>query len=370
MIVLGAGFGDEGKGATVARLVEKAPNPMVIRFNGGHQAGHTVIKDGKRHVFSSFGSGTLHDAPTYWSKYCTVYPTALLNELKILQGYKDILTLNPLFDVQLFIDPLCPITTPFDIIANHHYEKGNQHGTVGVGFGQTIQRMEDHCTLYAQDLLFDYVLTQKLKLIQEYYGWCRTMEWIKMEADFIKDVELMRKQDSIQINVPVLNQRTCIFEGAQGIMLDQDFGFFPHVTRSNTTSKNAFQIIDDFNLDKEATEIYYVTRAYQTRHGIGPMSNEHTHIELKNNENETNITQTFQGEFRTGILDVDLLRYAIQTDDQFSRGLLKNLVITCTNQTKVPFPVTLGNKRYDATPYELAEMTGYTFRRVLVPNGA
>ncbi|HSY75885.1 MAG TPA: adenylosuccinate synthetase, partial [Bacteroidia bacterium] len=65
-IVVGLGYGDESKGSTTAFLCQQGSNPLVIRYCGGHQAGHTVIYSGKRHVFSNFGSGTLQGAPTYW----------------------------------------------------------------------------------------------------------------------------------------------------------------------------------------------------------------------------------------------------------------------------------------------------------------
>jgi len=84
-IVVGLGYGDEGKGLTTDFLCGQSKFPLVIRFNGGHQAGHTVVtKDGVRHVFSSFGAGTLRNAPTYWSRYCTFSPAYLLYELESL----------------------------------------------------------------------------------------------------------------------------------------------------------------------------------------------------------------------------------------------------------------------------------------------
>ncbi|MEM9930725.1 MAG: adenylosuccinate synthetase, partial [Bacteroidota bacterium] len=80
-IVLGLAFGDEGKGVTTDYLCRQAERPLVIRFSGGHQAGHTVVSpQGRRHVFSNFGAGTLAGAPTFWSKYCTFHPVGYANE--------------------------------------------------------------------------------------------------------------------------------------------------------------------------------------------------------------------------------------------------------------------------------------------------
>ena len=85
---------------------------MVIRFNGGHQAGHTVVHEGQRHVFSSFGAGTLQGVPTYFNKDCTIFPRAIVNEHNSLGEYGTVPA--PI----LYVHPLCPVTTPFDIQSN------------------------------------------------------------------------------------------------------------------------------------------------------------------------------------------------------------------------------------------------------------
>jgi len=140
--VIGLLYGDEGKGITTSFLSQNKPMATVIRSNGGHQAGHTVQYKGFRHVFSQFGSGTLQSTPTFISKNCTIYPPAILKEYSLIEQYKPI----------LMVDPLAMITTPFDIGQNRILEQINKHGSVGVGFGQTIQRNEDNYKLFAQDL--------------------------------------------------------------------------------------------------------------------------------------------------------------------------------------------------------------------------
>ena len=333
-IVLGLGFGDEGKGHVVSYLCSQNPDSLVVRFHGGHQAGHTVVFNGVRHVFSSLGSGTLQGIPTLWSKNCTFYPTALKNEFEILR--KKIVGFMP----DLYVDPLCPVTTPFDVYANL---KDCQHGTVGVGFGKTIERHEKYFKLHFQDLFFDSILRAKLSNIRQYYGVPRGSNFHldTKEQEFLDDVRQIREyywlKSSKKLHISVF--KNIIFEGAQGILLDMDFGFFPNVTRSNTTSKNAFELLKEFNLQSYPEmlfniEIYYVTRSYQTRHGLGFMTNETDSLMLANNENETNRSDGKQGKFRIGTLDPNLLSYAIQCDDIFSNGYIKNLVITCLDQTK------------------------------------
>lgn len=124
-------------------------------------------------------------------------------------------------------------------------------------------------------------------------------------------------------------------------MLDQDMGFFPNVTRSNTTCKNALEIINGLATDTYC-EIWYVTRSYQTRHGNGFMTNEDKPITLVNNENETNVQHQFQGTFRTSKLDPELLDFAL-TADAFNHStemlLFKNLFITCNDQHEFPLTI-------------------------------
>lgn len=313
MIVVGLGFGDEGKGLTTSFLCSQVKNPLVVRFNGGHQAGHTVVYNGERHVFSSFGSGTLQGAPTYWSAYCTFYPTAFLNEWNIFKK-------SPL----VFINPLCPVTTPYDVEYNKYREKMNGHGSVGVGFGTTIDRHQKNYKLYVQDLFHEKILFEKLKMIQKYYKDAFGITGVDT-LGFLDDIAQAKNLIWLATDA-ILSQFDPIFEGAQGILLDQDFGFFPNVTRSNTTSKNAVKMYSP------AEDIYYVTRCYQTRHGNGFMTNEHKTIKLINNDDETNIYNIYQRHFRVAPIDTDLINYSIECDSNFSKDLEKNLIITCVDQ--------------------------------------
>jgi adenylosuccinate synthase len=223
--------------------------------------------------------------------------------------------------LQPYIDPLCPITTPFDVISNQIKTK---HGSVGVGFGETINRQENHFTLFAKDLKYKNILDRKLHNIQEYYGLIGYSNELNL---FLSDVQEMLKIVRIE---KTKHKGDLIFEGAQGILLDQKFGFFPYVTRSNTTSKNAISLIDKYC----QPEIYLVTRAYQTRHGKGPMTNENVPIKLVNNEKETNILNKWQGEFRVAPLDKELINYAIECEELIS-DLPKNIIMTCCDQVEI-----------------------------------
>lgn len=365
-IVIGLGFGDEGKGLMTDYLCSQQPQPWVVRFNGGHQAGHTVVtKNGGRHVFSSVGSGTLRGAPTYWSSYCTFYPPGFLTEYKALRQQGT--------EPQFYIDAQSPVTTFYDVIYNRSLEQSRDpHGSCGLGFGVTIERHESGCKLCAGDLYSAAGVEMKLKDIAQYYNKKLTDSGNTVLAEIyhtydmeqIEDLYLRSVQESntcmkLAEEKTLFNElkakgASLVFEGAQGVLLDMDHGFFPHVTRSNTTSKNALEIIHRNGLPSPS--VYYITRSYQTRHGAGPLRNESLPLPLQHTGNETNVHNPWQGSFRKAVLDVDLLTYAIRCDSRFSPRSARHLVITCLDQTGPAFPATFQDSLRFIMPGELANM--------------
>lgn len=299
--IVGLGFGDEGKGKVTDFLCSRNSDPIVARFSGGQQAGHMVMKEGHSHVFSNFGSGTLKYIPTYWSKYCTVDPVGIVNEYQILKdkGY------NP----ELFIDPRCPITTPFDKLCNQNSSLINKNGSCGVGVGTTFKREENFYSLLFEDLFFPSIVEMKLNLIRDYYCYNINDVTDKFLEDFLYCCKFIRSKNFIfKRNQKIITDYfSIIFEGSQGLLLDQHYGFFPHCTPSNVGTKNIIEIGYE-------PEVWLVTRAYQTRHGNGPMTNEDREFKI-NNKYEHNTTHEYQGEFRTSMLDLDLLKYAIMKDE-------------------------------------------------------
>jgi adenylosuccinate synthase len=247
------------------------------------------------------------------------------------------------------------ITTPFDILKNIKLDSLNLHGTVGVGFGTTIKRNEDFFHLYARDLQYPKIRDIKLKLLQEkYYEYIslansktqKIIDDFKLACDdLVSRFDIVNTIYDIYLlgsSIPT-DYFDLIFEGGQGIMLDMDYGFFPHVTRSNTTSKNAIEIINKLGItiNERNVDTYYITRAYQTRHGNGPMTNEGMDISyIKDNPLETNVNDGWQGVFRKSILDIGLLRYAFDCDNYNNPKSRKNVVVTCLDQVPDKVPVT------------------------------
>lgn len=314
-IVIGMGFGDEGKGRVVDYLCQTTRPKAVVRFSGGHQAAHTVwLNEKKYHVFSNFGSGTLRNINTYISKFCTVDPVGILNEYYCLNN-----DVNPF----IFIDRKCPVVTPYDKLHNKKSDKYNKNGTCGVGFGTTLQRESDFYSLLFEDLYNPTILKIKLDMISNYYE-----NQYNIDIDlFIDECEnLINRMGVLRSNITntIKYDDGFIFEGSQGLLLDQDIGFFPHVTRGNVCLKN----LNKMGVSKDSY-LYLVTRAFQTRHGNGPITNLHHDFDIKNNPYEINGYNENQGHFRRSMLDLDLLKYSVGKNADIKAHPNKVLVVTC-----------------------------------------
>lgn len=320
-IVVGLGYGDEGKGMTVSHLIKKSKDPIVIRFSGGQQAGHTVHIEDIKHICSNFGAGVLQGIPTYFSEHTTFYPVTIAREIEVLsrKGIK-----NP----KLYLHPMAKITTPWDVYENEHCDANREHGTCGLGVGKTMARNKNNYTLTAIDLLHEETLKAKIKTIGEL-----TNKGGKLPKQLAIDLEefweaIWTVRWEIRDNHFLLNYHTLIFEGSQGVLLDKDHGAFPNVTYANTTSKNAMEICDKLNIKKR--HVYGVTRAYHTRHGNGYFHEDE--IELKDTHHETNVNNEYQGEFKIARLDYELLDYATAIELIYSYGFKRTLMVTCCNQ--------------------------------------
>ena len=332
-IIIGLQFGDEGKGRSVDFLCLSSSNPIVIRFSGGQQVGHTVILDDKKHIHSNYGSGTLRGIPTYYTEHCCAYLNSMSVELEILKQKG----VTP----RVFFHPLVKMTTPYDQAYNRILEKEKRHGSCGMGIGSTMKRHnETGYKLHAIDFKYPNIVKAKLQNIKEYYYnlildnglSCKDFEdeYSENETYFLDQIEknLFEVMDYSYLQ----KYDTIIFEGSQGILLDMDHGFFPNVTYANTTSKNALEICKHLGV---VPEIWYVTRCYQTRHGNGWMS-ETANINLINTDEEINITNEWQGKFRIKEIDYDLINYSLSIDKTYVDKIFpeadKNLIVTCMDQ--------------------------------------
>lgn len=364
-IVVDLTFGDGGKGITVANLCNNMKNNLVIRFSGGPNAGHAVIHNGIKHTFSSFGSGTLQGQDSYFSEHTSMYLPNLCREYEELKS-KGV-------DPVLFLNPLVTVITPRDVAYHRLMESINNHSSTGIGHGHAMKRnATTPYKLYAIDFTYPEIFSQKMMYINNYYD--NKVKELNDKDLLYKYMEILRDANNdywpiyhkykfefpfkvSTLNDIVENYQNCIFEGSQGILLDMDHGNFPYVTYANTTSKNALEIIKNSIFVKNP-EIYYVTRCYQTRHGNGWMSNDRK-VNLINNEEEINVYNKFQGEFRVSEFDYKMIDYAIEIDNIYSNGIKKNLVVSCMDQRPdFTLMLSLISKRISNIYYNSSPHTG------------
>ena len=331
-IIIGALFGDEGKGLTTNYLCSQRPDlsKIVVRFSGGQQAGHTVIKDGIKHIHSNYACGVLDGLESYYTEHCTLYPNYIAKE-------KDKLEDKGIYNPKLIVHPFSMLTTPSDVAYNRIREKRVKHGSCGMGIGATMTRNNTTgYKLYAIDIVNHDLFMAKLSKISQYYQSIIQKEDLKEFLDIEKrEMELYAKVYNQCFQISDYNYLRSfdliIFEGSQGILLDMDHGIFPNVTYANTTSKNAISVCKKLGIVN--IEMFYITRCYQTRHGEGWMSNNKP-VLLINTEEEINKQNIWQGDFRTVEMDYNLLNYAIAIDSQYCSDLptRRSLVITCMDQ--------------------------------------
>jgi adenylosuccinate synthase len=345
-IVIGANYGDEGKGITTDYLAQEWAG-IVVRFNGGAQAAHTVHRinpytnDIDRHVFGHFSSASLQGVPTYLGPKFVVNPMYFVKELKELQN----LLLSPV----VYMHPDCYVTTMFDMLINRIIAKRNQHGTCGAGFNETITRCYDKNMLLRVRDLYHYP-EGIIKNIQRFYLPARLYELgltyqeietelYDKELDLMYDVTCSSIEEMLKYSWGrdlqcLQNYKNVVFEGAQGLLLDEKLGVFPHVTRSRTGGNNASAIIKEVN-EKATVDVYYITRPYLTRHGNGPLDWEEPMPSFV--VDETNVENEFQGALRYAPLALQSFANRINSDFNYNfLGLnsSKNTMVTCMDQMR------------------------------------
>lgn len=321
-IVIGANYGDEGKGQTVHSLSDH--DTCVVRFNGGAQAGHTVEHHGDRNVFHQLGSGTYRGATTYLGPECIVNPHVYMLER------------NKFPTASMCIDTRARITTLTDIVINQLRERelgNNRHGSCGMGINETVYRHGILPLTLADINTFEFEI--HVRNIWSNYGPCRLIE-LRLEHLIDTYFEELTEQ---MVTQSIADMRymyhTCIkvqtfdelagmfsnfvFEGAQGLLLsERNMQWYPHLTRSDTGVTNAMAILGETDTHSiiESLQVVYVTRPYTTRHGAGPLKHEWQAVPYSKVADATNVPNEFQGTIRYAPLNVDLMAEHIRLDFQ------------------------------------------------------
>lgn len=318
------------------------PGSLVVRANGGAQAGHTVQRpDGTRHVFHHVGSGALQGAATLLSRFYVHNPLLLEAECEALATAVGI--------PEILADPSGQVTTPWDMMINQIAEEIRgcaRHGSCGLGINETLRRgADEELMIRAGDLGDADRLARAARRVQQEWVPARLAElelvpdsvWrqrlaspVVLEA-FLNSCarfSLFVQWDEGTRAVEAARRGALLFEGAQGLLLDQDHAYFPHVTPSKTGLHNPSRLAREWGIHD--LQALYVTRAYATRHGAGPFPREVPDLSFPD---PTNVPNAWQGSLRFGALDLDLLRRSID-EDQPCPGIAveKTLAMTCLDQ--------------------------------------
>jgi adenylosuccinate synthase len=346
--IAGLGLGDEGKGATVDALVRALGRRVVVRHNGGPQAAHHVVRgDGAVHCFAQFGAGTLvPGVRTCLARAMLVEPLGLAREAAALArlGVQDPLT-------RVTVDAACAVVTPFHRLFGRIQELARgtgRHGSCGLGVGAAYVDARNPAlpTLRFAELHDQGALRRKLRLIQ----------LIKLDqAEQLADAaaspalaallaELARPgvvDDLLPAYAAVAAAVTTddgaglrsvlrdspgsvVFEGAQGVLLDADRGFWPHVSPGAPGFDHADELLRDAGAPPPLR--LGVLRAYATRHGPGPLVSEDPALAARLPEPH-NPDGAWQGPMRVGWFDLVATRHALAI-----AGGVDGLALTCLDR--------------------------------------
>lgn len=317
VVVIGTQWGDEGKGKVVDLLTEQVS--AVVRFQGGHNAGHTLVIDGEKTVLHVIPSGILHEGVK-----CIIGNGVVLEPHELLKEVVKLEERGVPVRERLMISPACPLILPYHVqldLAREEARGNKKIGTTGRGIGPAYEDKVARRGLRVGDMFYWQEFGAKLNEVMEYHNFM-LVEYYKSKAvDFQKtldDCAAIAEQIKPLVRdvIPVLHGlreegKNILFEGAQGAMLDIDLGTYPYVTSSNTTAGGT-AIGSGFG----PTYLDYVlgiTKAYATRVGSGPFPTElfdETGSGLAKRGNE--FGSTTGRPRRCGWFDAVALRQAVQ----------------------------------------------------------
>lgn len=322
-VVIGANYGDEGKGLVSANLARTAQQEhktcLTVFYNGTIQRAHSY-GDTVRHCTAA---GDDFGSDTYYHKMFVIDPISLwVAKVK-----------------NIYIDPHCRLILPCDIAANREKEKArgkDKHGSCGFGLFEAVKRSETNC-FRAEEMKSPYTLYNRMKFADQNYDALYNMD------NFMQAIAYVSFYNTITTLTDLMSEKqydVVIYEGGQGLLLgQQNMDDFPHLTPSST---GAFNLMGDY-LGK-APELYYVSRTYMTRHGAGPMEAECKKEDINPDIVDlVNLPNPWQGSLRFGRLNLDTLYQRVQNDSLYLPVKPKiNLVFTQLNYTDGKLNTTKG----------------------------
>lgn len=357
VIILGSQWGDEGKGKIVDMLMDQAS--VAVRFQGGHNAGHTLIIDGQKTILRLIPSGILHaHVQCLIGNGVVLSPTALLEELEELENRGVPAT------QRLRISDACILILPYHVALDQAREKAKgsaKIGTTGRGIGPAYEDKAARRALRFGDLFNEKRLTTKLEevlnyhnfVLQQYHGH-QIIEFKPLLENLLKMAEQfrhMRADVSTLLAQYRREGKNIMFEGAQGTLLDVDHGTYPYVTSSNTIA-GAACVGSGFG-PRHINYILGITKAYTTRVGSGPFPTEledeiGKHLSTKGNE----FGSVTGRPRRCGWLDLVALRRSIQLNSFSGLCITKLDVLDGLKTVKLCIGYKLQGKLIEDTPLD------------------
>ncbi|ACR10817.1 adenylosuccinate synthase [Teredinibacter turnerae] len=340
VVVLGTQWGDEGKGKIVDLLTEQVTH--VARFQGGHNAGHTLVIDGKKTVLHLIPSGILHSGVTcFIGNGVVLAPDALMKEIHELEAQE-----VPVRE-RLKLSPACPLILPYHVALDQARElkRGEAKiGTTGRGIGPAYEDKVSRRGLRLGDLLHEERFATKLKEVMEYHNFALTQYYGAEAVDYqaVLDEALLLAKELRPMIVDVSDElhlareagKNILFEGAQGSLLDIDHGTYPFVTSSNTTAGGTAtgSGFGPLYLDY----VLGITKAYTTRVGAGPFPTEldcevGEHLGVKGHE----FGATTGRKRRTGWFDAVAVKHAVRINSMSGMCLTKLDVLDGLKEVKI-----------------------------------
>jgi len=357
VVILGAQWGDEGKGKIVDLLTERVG--AVARFQGGHNAGHTLVIKGKKTVLHLIPSGILRDdALCLIGNGVVLSPAALMSEIAELEAQG--VDVRP----RLKISPATPLIMPYHIAVDKAREVASGAkaiGTTGRGIGPAYEDKVARRSIRVADLMYPHELPEKVKAAVEYHNFVLT-QWLKAEPVDYKTVldealtwgEYLRPMvDDVATILHDVRRDggNILYEGAQGALLDIDHGTYPYVTSSNTTVGGALA-----GTGVGARDIDYVLgicKAYATRVGGGPFPtelNDEMGELLRKKGNEFGASTGRPR--RCGWIDLVALKRAVQINGIDGLAITKLDVLDGLESIKVCIAYEYRGKRRELAPLD------------------
>jgi len=278
VVIIGTQWGDEGKGKIVDLITDKVSS--VVRFQGGHNAGHTLVINGNKTVLHLIPSGIFRD-----NVQCLIGHGVVLSMSALLKEVGELEKSGVEVKSRLKISPGCPLILPYHIAldnAREAHRGATVLGTTGNGIGPTYEDKVARRGIRVGDLLDETLFSEKLKQVMEYHNFTLKNYYNQEVVDYQKtldeainqssDVKPMIVDIAEEIHTRMSKNENILFEGAQGALLDIDQGTYPFVTSSNTTSGGA--VTGSGIGVRDIDYVLGIVKAYTTRVGGGPFPTE------------------------------------------------------------------------------------------------